>query len=147
MLIGPSASAICIVGISRFVHSAWVLPLGSLLGGLLTTLVLLWGPWGKRLRPALHITAQRGSHGEAIATFLAGSLLIGIIFYLEGTQYKHASCVQQANCTGDDLFDLMVAALVETFWAFVCVVLAVGLWYRLRYRADKVISNSDSQNL
>jgi hypothetical protein len=41
----------------------------------------------------------------------------------------------------------MVAALVETFWAFVCVVLAVGLWYRLRYRADKVISNSDSQNL
>lgn len=131
-LIGPFATAICIVGISHIIHSAWVLPLGSLLGGLLTTLVLLWGPWRTQLRSALRITAQRTSRSSTIATLLAGSVLVGIIYYLQGTQYKHASCVQQANCTADDLFSLAMAALGETFLALLCVLSAVQVWYRLR---------------
>lgn len=136
-LIGPAATAIGVIGISRIVHSAWILPLGSLLGGLLTTLVLLLGPWGTQLRPALRITAQRGSRSEAVVTFVAASLLLGIVCYLQGTQYKHASCVQQANCTVDELFSLTIAALGETFWALMCALLAVGVWYRLRHPVNR----------
>jgi hypothetical protein len=130
-LIGPAATAICINIIARIVRSAWVLPLGCLLGGVLTTLVLLGGPWGTWLKPALRITAQRGSRSEAVATFLAASLLFGIIGYLQGTQYKQVSCVKQPNCTADEIFSLTVLALGETFWALLWALLAVRVWYRL----------------
>ena len=132
MLIGPAATAIGINGIAHIVHSAWVLPLGSLVGGLLTTLVLLWGPWGARLRPVLRVAAQRTSRSASVTTFVVGTLLFGIICFLQGTQYKHASCVQQANCTAYDIFSLTVFALFLTFWAFLCAMLATQVWYRLR---------------
>lgn len=132
MLVGPVATTIGINAVARVVHSAWILPLGSLLGGVLTTLVLLGGPWGARLRPVLHVTAQRTSRGGSVATFAAATILFGIIGFLQGTQYKHPSCVQQANCTPYDIFSLTVFALFLTFWAFTCAMLATQVWYRLR---------------
>lgn len=130
-LLGVLGTAGAIDLVSVIVRSSWVLPLGSLLGALVTITMLLWGPWKISAREAIRGIGQDMSRGGAVISFALGGLLVCVFSFLTGTLEIRGICTRQANCGPDDWFNLTVFGLFFTFLALSWLFVALTAWERL----------------
>lgn len=133
-LLGVVATTVGIDVLSVLLHSSWIVPLGILLGAVLTLIVLLLGPWKTALWEAVRGTAQEFSRGEAAWSFVSSGIPVGFLGYFLGTREMGDICAQQVSCSVGVLFGLTVLGLFLSFLTLSWLFVGLLAWERLRRR-------------
>ena len=133
-LAGIVVTASAIITLSALLHSSWIVPLGSLVGALLSLAVAFWGPWKPPLREAVHEIGQQAPRGETIFGAVSGALLLAFLTIVMGTHTIGGICVQQAKCNAGELLNLTPLALFLPFFILTWLFTTLLAWEQLRRR-------------